>query len=396
MPPLILSSMVGDAMALNLNEFKARFHIFVQHRLLPWDSALSELMTVALQSQGPDVSQIGSTWLGSLTGMIALRMFREAEVDLFGGRQAFLPSAWEGSTLLGGEDLYAIPWITDVRVIAYRRDILEKAGVDESTAFQNVDSFESTLARLKTSGVYMPFAMSTVDDVLYNLISWVWGAGGTIRTPDHRHLTLTDPNTIAGIKKYYQLHRYIAPEARNLNPSQSAKLFTQGQASVVLTSYAHLAELFQGRSRAVNIDTVALAPVPGIPFIGSNSLVIWLHSYQEDSAIRLVQHLVSPDVQKSLFMNLGELPARAEFYATSLFTNDRFLQTVVHSLETGRVFQSSRKWAVIEIRLEPALSAMWVDLFEDPEISLDSEIARRFAGVQKSIEQALLRTHPLF
>ena len=101
MPPLMLSSMLGDLQALGLNEFKAKFHIMVQHKLFSWESALSELMNIALQSQGPDVSQIGTTWLGSLTGMIALRLFRESEVELFGGKQAFLPSAWEGSYIVG-------------------------------------------------------------------------------------------------------------------------------------------------------------------------------------------------------------------------------------------------------------------------------------------------------
>lgn len=395
MPPLILSSMIGDDQALNLNEFKAKFHLFVQHRYLPWDSALSELMNVALQSQGPDISQIGSTWLGSLTGMIALRMFREAEIDLFGGKNAFLASAWESSALLNLEDVYAIPWITDVRVIAYRRDILEKVGVDEAMAFKDADAFENTLAKLQSSGVQMPFAMSTVDDVLYNLVSWVWGAGGDIRTLDHRHLTLTDPNTITGIKRYYQLHRYFAPEARNLNPSQSAELFIQGKAAITLTSYANLRKIINKSSSAVNIDTVALAPIPGVPIIGGSSLVIWLHSYQDDGAVKLIQHLVSPETQKNLFINTGELPVLADLYSTRFFNSDRFLRTVVLSLKRGKVFQSSRKWAVIEIRLHPALSGMWSDLFDNPDINLEKEIGVRFTGVQKSIEQALLRTHPL-
>lgn len=396
MPPLILSSMIGDAEALNLNEFRAKFHIFIQHRLLPWDSALSELMNIALQSQGPDISQIGSTWLGSLTGMIALRMFRDSDVALFGGRQAFLTSAWECSGLLGVEDIYAIPWITDVRVLAYRRDVLEKAGVEDTTAFDNAEAFENTLAKLKSSRIPMPLVMPTSDDVLYNLISWVWGARGTIRTPDHRHLTLTEPKTIEGIKQYYQLHRYIVPAARNLNSEKSADLFVHGQAAIALIPYVNLKNLFQHRSTDVDIDTVALAPVPGVPIIGGSSLVIWLHSYQEEAAIRLVQHLVSLEVQNSLFLNTGELPVRSELFSSKLFTNDRFLQTVVQSLKTGQAFQSSRKWAVIEIRLHPALTGMWADLFDNPDMNLDKEIAMRFAGVQKSIEQALLRTHPLF
>jgi len=388
--------MMGDLNALCLNEFKAKYHIMVQNKVFTWESALSELMNVALQSQGPDVSQIGATWLGSLTGMIALRLFRESEVELFGGKQAFLPSAWEGTTLLGVDDIYAIPWITDVHILAFRRDILENARIDEDTAFHNAEAFENTLARLQSSGVKMPLAMSTEDDVLYNLVSWVWGAGGTFRTENHRHLTLTDPKTISGIRQYYQLHKYLPPGSRGLSTAQATALFVQGKAAIALTTYAHLKNQVEQSPTPINLETISLAPVPGVPFIGGSSLVIWLHSYQEDSAVKLVQHLVSPEVQKNIFLNTGELPARAEIFTSKPFTTDRFLQTVAHSIRTGRAFQSSRKWAVIEIRLNPALSVIWDELFIDPDFDLKKDITQRFADVQKSIEQSLLRTHPLF
>ena len=396
MSPLIFSSMMGDAKALDLNEFKAKLHVMVQHKIISWESALSELMNVALRSQGPDVSQIGATWLGSLTGMAALRMFREFEVDLFGGKQAFISPAWEGSTLLGVDDIYAIPWITDVHLIAFRRDLLENARIDEETAFVNAEAFERTLAILQSSGVSTPLAMSTGDDVIYNLVSWVWGAGGSFRTENHRHLTLTDPNTMIGIEQFYQLHKYMAPGTRGLSTSQATDLFIQGEAAVAVTTYTNLKNTLQRYPTPVKLDIISLAPVPGVPFIGGSSLVIWLHSYQEDSAVKLVQHLVSKEVQKNIFVNSGELPTLAEVFTSRPFTSDRFLKTVTQSLRIGRAFQSSRKWAVIEIRLHPALSAIWDELFENPEFNLKRDIHQRFADVQKSIEQSLLRTHPLF
>jgi multiple sugar transport system substrate-binding protein len=388
--------MVGDEKALALDDFKAKFHIMVQYRKYSWDSALSELMNIALQGQGPDVSQVGTTWLGSLTGMISIRMFRESEVDLFGGTTKFLPSAWEGCTLLGVDDIYAIPWLTDVHLIAYRRDIFEMANVDETHAFESTEAFEETLAKLKSKGVAIPFSMSTSDDTLYNLASWVWGAGGTFRTENHRHLTLTDPNTITGIRQYFQLHRYLAPEVRRLNTPQATNVFMQGKAGVVLTTYANLKNFVKQSTPALKLDTISLATVPGVPFIGGSSLVVWLHSYQEDSAIKLVQHLVSYEVQKSIFLNTGDLPTLVDLYNSKPFTSDQLLQTVALSIKKGRAFQSSRKWAVIEIRLNPALSAIWEELFDDPNFNLDRDISQRFADVQKTIEQSLLRTHPLF
>ena len=167
-----------------------------------------------------------------------------------------------------------------------------------------------------------------------------------------------------------RLYKYLGPGSRGLSTPQATGLFVQGKAAIALTTYGILKNNVQHSSTPVNLETIALAPVPGVPFIGGSNLVIWLHSYQEDYAVKLVQHLVSPEVQKNIFLNTGELPARADLYTTRPFTTDRFLQTVAQSLRTGRAFQSSRKWAVIEIRLNPALSVIWDELFEDPDFNL--------------------------
>lgn len=395
MPPLVLSSMLQYPQALALGEFQTRSRLPVQHRYIPWASALSDVLNFALRSEGPDVSQVGSTWLGSLTGMDSLRLFRPDEVNLLGGRDVFIASAWESSRLQDVEEVYAIPWISDVRFVAYRRDIFTRAGIDEAQAFLNAGAFEDTLARLKAAGVENILALSTIDHLIYHLSPWVWGAGGDFRTPNYRHLTLTDPQTLAGIEQFYRLHRYLAPASRHMNMRKCVALFCQGGAAVMLAPYNPFWENMQKLGPGISPEMISLAPVPGRPFIGGSALAIWLHSYQEEAALKLIQHLVSPAVQWRLFHDAGELPVLAEVYTAEPFTTDRFLQVIAYSLKIGRPFYSSRKWAVIETHLNPGLSGLFADLDEDPGLDLHTEVPRRFAILQRSIEQSLLRTHPL-
>jgi ABC-type glycerol-3-phosphate transport system substrate-binding protein len=180
-----------------------------------------------------------------------------------------------------------------------------------------------------------------------------------------------------------------------MNMRKCTELFCQGGAAVVITPFSPFWENMKKLRRGISPDMVALAPVPGVPFIGGSSLVIWLHSYKEEAAVKLVRHLVSPTVQWSMFQNAGESPTRADMLASEPFTTDRFLHVVVHSLKTGRPFHSSRKWAVIEIQLSPALSGLFAELEENPDLDLKIAITRHFSYMQKSIEQSMLRTHPL-
>ena len=81
-----------------LDEFESDSGIRVRLRLLAWDTAWSDLVKVALYGDGPDVSEIGSTWLGDLVAMNAVRALDEAELAHLERPSAFLPSAWQGGS----------------------------------------------------------------------------------------------------------------------------------------------------------------------------------------------------------------------------------------------------------------------------------------------------------
>jgi multiple sugar transport system substrate-binding protein len=77
-----------------MDEFRAETGIRVRLRLLSWDTAWSDLIKVALYGDGPDVSEIGSTWIGDLVAMTALRAFDAQNISALGGASYFLPTSW--------------------------------------------------------------------------------------------------------------------------------------------------------------------------------------------------------------------------------------------------------------------------------------------------------------
>ena len=102
--------------------------------VLEWDTIWRDLVNIGIYKRGADVSEVGTTWIGSLISMNSLRGFTRAEIAQIGGEQAFLPTAWQTTSMVGDARVLAIPFLSDVRVIFYWRDMLEKAGVDEATA----------------------------------------------------------------------------------------------------------------------------------------------------------------------------------------------------------------------------------------------------------------------
>ena len=96
-------------------------------------------------------------------------------------------------------------------MIFYWRDILEQAGIDEAGAFQSVEQMDRTLACLQSHGIATPWAVTTrrTSNTLYNISSWVWGAGGDFMSADGKWMLVAEPEVRAGLAQYYRLYRYM-------------------------------------------------------------------------------------------------------------------------------------------------------------------------------------------
>jgi multiple sugar transport system substrate-binding protein len=152
------SEEIGDNF---FDSFTANHQVKVKPWQMDWPTSWNELVQFGLNSHGPDISEVGTTWLGSFHTMEALRLLTESEIAIFGGEKRFPPAIWRSIHLPQNNKMLAIPWTLDVRVVLYRRDWLQKAGVDEATAFADSDQFHETLKRIKAAGHPMSLGIST-------------------------------------------------------------------------------------------------------------------------------------------------------------------------------------------------------------------------------------------
>jgi multiple sugar transport system substrate-binding protein len=388
-----LSYMVGSLgnELLPVQEFEHRTHLPVQHTRIKWDNAWGDVLRVGLHQHGPDVSEIGSTWLGSLAGMEALKPFDKNAIEFLGGKNAFAPSLWNACTFFDDSEMLAIPWYLDLRFILYRRDILASAGINEKTAFQNAGIFNETLHEMRSRGVNYPLLMPTANRFIHTAAPWIWGAGGDFRTMDGIHMTIHEKEARQGLVNYFGLYDFIAPEARNLLERDSINLFYDGKGAIVLGSDSQYFRIRDG-SRALPIvrENLGVALYPGISLIGGTDLVIWRHSLQVLQAIELINYLTGFEVAKFIFENYHILPARINHYGHLLKGSDPIYPLLLQSLQTGRSLRSHFRWAGVETRLDLFFKQMWQDLFINPAMNLENEIEKRLVEVSTRLNQTIL------
>ena len=108
---------------------------------------------------------------------------------------------------------WAIPLSTYTYAIAYRRDLLEQAGLDGSDSF--CDTLRARRNRLQAGRTelcrehawLMPYVPFPFNDFVHTAASWIWSSGGHLIDNRGKQVLFDSPATLAGLKAYFKLLR---------------------------------------------------------------------------------------------------------------------------------------------------------------------------------------------
>jgi multiple sugar transport system substrate-binding protein len=397
MPPRIDLSLAGHAPAAThilsqmIRQYEQSRRSFVQLTVFDWDTIWKEMVNIGIYKRGADLSEVGTTWIGSFVSMNALRPFKTAEIDQIGGARVFIPTAWQTTSLVGDGRVWAIPFLSDVRVIYYWRDMLEKARADETAAFASFENIEETLSRLKRV-IPAPWAVPTdvsTQDTLHNASSWVWAAGGDFVSADGRKVSFNHPEGLTGLKAYFSLHRFMPQELHPMNGNQVVDLFCQRQVAAILCGPWLLPYLQAQAGYADQEAKIGIALPPGPSFVGGSNLIVWRHARYESECIELIHHLVSPQAQIEFCPVAGLLPVRMEALADPVYTDDPHNRVLVDALHAGRIPTPFALWGMVEDKLSTSFAQVWADIFARPGDRLETILTRHLDGLARKLDLML-------
>ena len=356
-----------------------------------WGAAWSEFLKISLYQVGPVISQTGNSWMGSLTAQNSLRVFKGREVTELKGTDRFLPGSWESCVDFDNEDVVAVPWFMDTFLIYYHRDLLAEAGIDEATAFSTAENFHATLQKLQDGGMQYPFAVPTVKSNcnIHTVVSWVWGQGGDFIDPAGTQMLLSLPETRKGLKMYFDLFRFIPPEAQQLNDVHSWDWFLEKRIGVTIRNPELLFRLKRQEFPAEFAANVGTAVVPGVPLLGGTNLIVWKHirGEQEQDAIDMIKFLTSAGTEVSLFESTGLIPANLQ--ALECIASDSVFAPAIQSAKKGKPFPRVRRWGLIEDKLNLAFSQIWNTLLTTPSPNVEQVIAGHIDPIETRLNLTL-------
>jgi multiple sugar transport system substrate-binding protein len=384
-------SVIGDYYE-NLPELLDRFHRPCQIRQMDWDTAWEELVRIGLYRHGPDVSLVGTTWIDHLVTMNALRPFTAAEVEAIGGPTAFFPASWQTVRPARRDRVWSIPWLADVRVIFYWRDMLEQAGVDEKTAFQTPARLEETLTRLQASGIETPWGVWTLGlrEALQLAASWVWGAGGDFVSADGKQILLNQPIARQGLVDYFGLYRYMVQGLRHVDDVDTQDLFIKRQLAAVIGPAGWLTGIYDQTQVLDASAMLGIASPPGPAFVGGSNLVVWQHArHNTQDAVELVRFLTSHEIQLALCQGTSQLSTRPDVLDKPPYATDLHYQALIEAVKTGRTYPVFPKWSLVEDKIGEAIIALWDIVLSDPEQDLEATITQYLDALARRLTVTL-------
>jgi multiple sugar transport system substrate-binding protein len=358
------------ALQKDLNDFEVQYGLAVGCQELDYSSGWSDFMRMSIYGGNPDVSEIGTTWVNDFASMNTLRPFSATEVRAVGGAEAYVPGVWKSGTSTGV--VWAIPWLTDISLVCYRRDLLAKAGVKEENAFATPAQFEQTLQQLQDAGIESPWVVPTQRSYInvHNLAMWVWQAGEDLVDTQNKLVLLDRPTVRAAIISYFRLHKYLSKEMQHLSERDADGAFVNGRAAVNISGpWSIIAAMGQASTAAENLG---LAVPLGCSYTGGSSLIVWQKTAQAAAALELISHLTSREFQVLFPKTIGLLPARLDSLESFPLPDPALYPVVLQALKTGRSLPNLGLWGLIEDRLAHAIPHLWDDILANPEPDLDA------------------------
>ncbi|GLU87848.1 extracellular solute-binding protein [Agromyces sp. NBRC 114283] len=174
-----------------LGELAAKFEeenpdVTIDVTAVPWESAHDRIATAIAGGETPDISMLGTTWVGEFAATGAFEPTPEGLVD----EDSFFDGSWD-TTVVDGT-AYGVPWYVDTRVLYYRTDLAEAAGVEAPTTWDEYHAFAKALQEQgAASGVSLP--PGGFDSWQY-VAPLAWQQGGDILAEDGETFTLDSPS----------------------------------------------------------------------------------------------------------------------------------------------------------------------------------------------------------
>lgn len=325
-------------------------------------------------SDSIDIYQIDVIWPGLLaTHFVDLRDYLPDQLI-----DAHYPTMIANNTVDGR--LVGMPWYTDVGLLFYRQDLLEKYGFEVPTDWSELSDVALAIqiaereAGQSNLWGYV-FQGAAYEGLTCNVLEWIASYGGGTVVNEAGEITVNNPLATMAISRAAGWVGTIAPERVTSFREEDARIVFQQGNAVFMRNWPYAWSLLNSDDSPVKAK-VGIAPLPqgglrgrSAATLGGWQLAVSRYSKYPQEAAELVGYLTSAEVQRERAIEASYAPTIAALYedpevlaATPLFGElAGILEGAVArpTAATGQEYMavSTRLWEAVNYALLGAVSA---------------------------------------
>jgi len=224
------------------------------------------------------------------------------------------------------DKLYAIPWYLDAGVLYYRKDVLDKAGMQPPTNFPELIAAAQKLQTSDMYGFVWPGFKNEGLSAIW--MEYLWGFGGDYYDAKTNQILVNSPEAAASLQ-FLQDTIYntkVTPDkVLTFKGADLNNVFTQGNA-VFMRNWTFYGGLAEGKDSKVK-GLWGVRPFLAQPgktassCLGPWNLAINANSKNPDAAWKVIEYFSSDEAQKMRATGAGTVPARKDLYNDSDLLN---------------------------------------------------------------------------
>ncbi|MFC7329069.1 sugar ABC transporter substrate-binding protein [Marinactinospora rubrisoli] len=327
--------------------------ITVEVTPIGWDIAHQKLVSAAAAGELPDIAQMGSTYLGEFAALGVLEPVGSGTAD----PDSFFPAAWEQVEVDG--TAYGVPWYVDTRVLYYRTDLAEEAGIDEAPAtWQELG--DAARAYQDEAGTRWGISLQPGGlDAVQSFFPFLYSAGGAIVDDDGRS-AIADDASVRALAEYGSYFEDGLAN-RSVQPGYDVlKDFGTGDVPMFLSGPWMVTSL---NEQYPDLDgRWDVAPVPAdetsTSMAGGSSLVVFQSSRHKAAAQEFVAALTDAEAQADWYHRTSNLPASTEAWQDEELAGNAVLQVFREQMESAIATPTLANWTEISAQADTAIEAV--------------------------------------
>jgi multiple sugar transport system substrate-binding protein len=338
----------------------------VKVTVIPFDAAHNKISTAIAGGQTPDVSLVGTTWVPEFSATGALDATPTDLID----SSTFFEGSWSTTEVDGTS--YGVPWYTETRLIYYRKDLAEKAGVTPEAGWSQDDFKAFTQAMQDKAGAKWGISLQPGGQGSWQTyMPFAWQRGAELVDGEQFSFN-TAPMQEA-------LDFYASFFEEGISPTDLAEGgletgFINGDIGAFVSGPWHMG-ILRDQGGPEFEDKWALAPMPteeaGTSFTGGGDLVVFKDSKNRDAAWKFVDFLTQPEQQQKLYELVGSLPAVQSTWESGELSTDPLLKAFGDQLQDAKSSPAIETWEQVAAPLDDAIEQVSLGK-SDPEGALSS------------------------